>query len=271
MGDKYTGCPCGKKYTSMTGKCAAGYAFIGRTGTGWEGWKEGAVGKCECIKWCNDIGYEDDCNTKKGGQGGEFKWSPELQGSLKGLMDRIRMLLENPRGTTPQERQAIINYMTEGIKRAERPRLQSSQDQMARMGLLGSGLELGEFERIKRGTEEQVTNAKRQVAIDELDRRFQELTGASGLAGSLLGTSMSAEQIPEVLSAARRGEGRQDMSMMLNYLQTLMGGQNSAFAPYLQAILTQMQQSGGSSNSWLPWLMYLMMPGQGAGTNVRRA
>lgn len=261
----YEGCKCGKQYTTMTGTCAAGYAYVPRTGTGWKGWKEGAKGRCECIKWCLAINCGQtcqECQGGTGGQSGEFKWSGGLSDALKSLLERLNLLLTQKRGTTEEERQGIINYASAGTKRAERGRLQSARDTLSRMGLLGSGFQVKEEEAVKRGTSENLANIRSQVAIDELNRRYQELMGTTGMAQSLAQLLMGSEQIPETLSAGRRAEGSGALDAFLRYLSTIMGSSQSGTSgmiPWLQAL---MNQSGGSSqgggNNWMQWLMYLL-------------
>lgn len=257
----------------------------------------------EEVPWC--------CPDKEEEEGEEFKWSPELQALLDRLgiraedllgykspdvlgklepltsriKDRINYLLDYPRGMTDAERQTLINYYTKGIQRGERGELQSSVDRLARMGLLGSGFELREAGRIGRETKESEAEMRSRLAIDEMDRRFEELMGTTAMAGQLteipiglekwdaervfkemMGTTgmgadivsrlMGAEQIPEVLSGARRAEGQASMDSLLRYFASMMGGQASAFGPYLQAIMAQGQE--GSSANWLPWIGYLL-------------
>ena len=107
--------------------------------------------------------------------------------------------------------------------------MQSMTDRISRMGLLGSGFQASEARGIQRGTREDVVSIQRQVAMDELDRRHRELMGGTQMAQGLMGTMMTGEQIPEILSAARRGEGETAMQQFLAYLQMILGsyGQGS--------------------------------------------
>jgi len=249
VGDKYTGCACGKKYMLKSAACATGYVPV----------KKPDGTQCECSKWCQDIGYGADC-VSGGGDGGEqFQWGPDVSALIKRLMERANYFLDYPRGLTPEERQGVINYAYEGIKRGERGTLQSTKDMLSRMGLLGTGFEAQKLGEVRRGTTETVANVQRQVAIDELNRRFNELMATSGMAQSLTGTGMTAEQLVEALNAARRGEGSGAMNTLMAYLQTVMGGQSNT---YWQAILNQMSKGGGATGGgigdWLPWLMYLI-------------
>lgn len=219
------------------------------------------------VLWCCPPGWDDngdgdgDGNGGGGGGGGgtlgEFNWSPELKALLSRLMERFKYLSDYPRGTTPEERQGIINYAMQGVKRGERGRLKSSKDQIARMGLLGSGFELSEADKIKRRTGEMTSNIQSVVAIDELDRRFNELMGTTGAMGGIMSTLFSGEQIPELLSAGRRGEGQNALGLMLSYLSTLMSGQQGN--QYWPGILSQMGGGQRASSSFWDWLPYLGM------------
>jgi len=189
------------------------------------------------------IGGEEWCCPAEGGgggngdgEGGEFKWSEGIEDALQKLLDRYNYLMQNPRGTSDAERQAIINFATERLKRGERGTMQSMTDRMARMGLSGSGFQESAAQGIQRGTREDVVSMQRQVAEGELDRRFTELMGGTQMAQGLMGTMMTGEQIPEILSAARRGEGTAAMQQFLAYLQMILGsyGQGSN---WLQGIL----------------------------------
>jgi len=142
----------------------------------------------------------------KGYEGGEFEWSGMTQDAMKKLSDRYNYLMENPRGTTDAERQAIINFATERIKRGERGQMQSMTDRLSRTGMAGSGFEESEARAIQRGTREDVASLQRQVAMDELDRRFTELMGGTQMGQSLLGTMMTGDQTAETLTSDRRDQ-----------------------------------------------------------------
>lgn len=296
-------CPGGKK--CVDGQCVepdaegceGGYVLTGGESSCREGffWKkygetvwccpEGTPGLCtsdddcpegqECDKVtgaCVDIQDGDGGDGGgDGGIGGMFGWSPELQGLISRIMERANYLLDYPRGLTPAERQTIINYAIEGVKKSEPGRLQASRDQLARMGLLGSGFELTEAGKIRRETREMAADVRRELAIDELNRRFSELMGTTGMVGDLGQFLLTTEQIPEVLSAARRTEGYATTNALLNYLGQLSAGAGS-FAPYWQAIISQLAggQAGGAGGNiwdWLPWLSFYL---EGGGSGLRR-
>jgi len=189
------------------------------------------------------INGETWCCPETGGGGGggsdlgTFSWSGGTQGLLDRLLSEANALLDRPRGTTEAERQAIINYATRGVEQKERGDIQAVRQALARQGLLGSGFELAEEEKIRRGTQENVAEIEQAAMIDELDRRFQEMTGGISLANMLLGQAMTGEQLVETMNAARRAEGQDALGLMLQYLSILMGSQNNA---YTGAILNQL-------------------------------
>lgn len=240
-----------------------------------EGHWDEELGRCvpdtpgECSEGEHWSEFEERCvpdGDGDGDGGGEFQWGEGLQGLLGRIMERANYLLDYPRGLTPQERQGVINYAIESVKSGERGAIRSKQEQLARAGLLGSGFEFDEIGKIQRETRGRETQVRRELAIDELDRRFQELMGTTGMAQSLTGTLMQGEQIPEVLSGARRSEGQASMNALMALLGGSMGGQNNQ---YWNAILTQLMgnqggQQGGGIWDWLPWLL----AGTGSRTRV---
>jgi len=176
-----------------------------------------------------------------GGVGEQFGWSPEIQALLSRILDRANSLLDQPLGLTDAERQAIYNRIFERIKGMERPAIQSMMNVASRQGLLGSPYAERGVTEIQRGTREQLANAERDIEIQEAQDRYQQLMGTTGMAQSLLGTGMGAEQLVEAANAARRGEGTSSMNAVLQYL-IATGGQNST---YYQALLNWLTQHGG--------------------------
>jgi len=253
------GCPQGDWYTTINekavtgpGDCIQGYAYI----------QKGNIKRCECVDWCvKKHGCDENCQNCGGGGGGGEQWTPsgDLQAIIQSLLARINELLGYDTGLSEEELQAIINRMTGNIKAGERGRIESMEDRMAGMGLLGTGMELEEYGKIGRQTREVTADVEAQVAIDQALRKYEEFMGTTGMAQSLFGTALGAEQLEEILNAARRGEGRQDMGMMLQYLSMILG--KDAQNPYWQAILNNMNNkgdSGGGGNDWMYWLPFLL-------------
>ncbi|GAH46731.1 unnamed protein product, partial [marine sediment metagenome] len=89
----------------------------------------------------------------------------------------------------------------------------------------------------------------------------------TGMAKELGTTMMRTEEIPEVLSGARRAEGFRSIDQFMNYLNMIMGGQGQMLSPYMQAIMAQ-GGMGGQDLSWLPMLAYYFMD-RGGGETTR--
>jgi len=204
--------------------------------------------------WCCPGGIDPD--PVPPGPGGEFNWSPGLQGLFGRITERANYLLDYPRGLTPSERQGVINYAVESTKAGERGQIQSSRDSMARSGLLGSGYQFEQEGDIRRDTRNRETQVRREFGIDELDRRFSELMGTTGMVQGLSGTLMQSEQIPEVLSGARRAEGQAAINALLGLYSGSMGNQNSGYNNWImQQLMGGQGNSSGGIMDWLPWLL----------------
>jgi len=200
--------------------------------------------------------------------GGAFTWSPEFQKLMPGLRERYSYLLKYPKGITPEEREAIISYTLGGVKAGERGRIEAKRKGLSRMGLLGTGAEFEEEEKERRYTAEQVAGVRKGFAVEDIQNRLNALMTTTGGAQSLLATLMQTEQVPEVLSAGRRGEARASLDQLMNYLGLTMGGAGQYLGPYGQGIQTQAGFQTGGGASFLPWLMYLLMPQKGGTTTT---
>jgi hypothetical protein len=186
------------------------------------------------------------------GAGGEFQWSPELRESIRSLLARFEQLLDRPMGLKPEERQAIVNYALRGLRAGERGQIQSERDWLSRMGLGGQPFEAEQIAEIKRGTRRGEADIRSTLAIDEIDKALQTLLGTTSTASNLLSTLMTTEQIPEMLSAGRRGESMDYQRMLLDYLVMLMGGE--ANSPYWDIILKRALEEEPDIWDYLPWL-----------------
>lgn len=248
----HEGCECGSRFSvpSADFQCPPGYMIV-----------QGAKGpSCRCIKWCEDYGLMPTClgTGGGGGAGGEFRWSEDVDALIKRLMGQANFLLDVPRGLTDEERDAIYNRAFEKIRGGERPRIQTLEDRISRMGLLGSPFAEREVAKEGRLTSELLAGTARDIEIEEAQRRFNELMATTSMAQQLTAMGMSSEQAVEAINAARRGEGRESLNQLLAYFGTIYGGQNNA---YWQAIMNQFgQQGGGAGGSiwdWIPYLPYL--------------
>ena len=204
------------------------------------------------VTWCCPAAAEGTTGATTGTLG-EFKWSPELLALIGQMRGRLSDVLNRPPGLTEEERQKIKNFATQGVYRSERGRNQEVIDALSRQGLLGSGLMTDELGRVRRESREQATGIEQSLGINEIDRRFQELMGSTDMARNLLGTLMTTEQMPEMLSGARRGESREMMAMVIQYMMMMMGGQQNN--TYWQSIFNSMDgNQSGSIWDIVPWL-----------------
>ena len=175
------------------------------------------------------------------------------------LRERLGTVLEFPSGITPEERELILGAATGRIKAGERPALEAKKQQLARFGLSGiPAFEGPAEEKIRRGTRESVADVSKAFAIDEINRRFQELTGTTDIASNLMGRLFTAEQIPEVLSGARRAEGFRAIDQLLNYLGLQIGGQQGVLSPYMQTLFARAGNVQDEGADWLPYLAYYL-------------
>lgn len=189
---------------------------------------------------------------------GEFTWSEEFAPLLKGLKERMGFLFKYPQGYTPEEREAIISQTVKGVQGGERGRIEAKRKGLSRMGLLGTGAEFEEEEKERRFTAGQVADVRKGFGVEEIVNRFQRLLGTTGMARELGTTLMRSEEIPEIMSGARRAEGFRSIDQFINYLNMIMGGQMGTLNPYMQATMTQAGM-GGQDMSWLPMLSYYLM------------
>ena len=193
---------------------------------------------------------------------GEFEWSEGTKPMISGLQERMGDLLKYPRGLTPEERQMVIDYSLAGPKRTEAARMESKKKTLSGMGLLGTGAELEEMEKIERGTAEQEASIRTGIGIDELDRRYKELMGTTQMSSALLSRLMETEQIPELLTAGRRGEQRDFLSQLMGFFGMTQGAGMQTLGPLLQGLFGQMGQEGGGGFEMLPLLIYLLTSGK---------
>ena len=196
---------------------------------------------------------------------GAFTWSPELSKLIPGLRERYGYLLKYPKGITPEEREAIISYTLRGVQAGERGRIEAKRKGLSRMGLLGTGAEFEEEEKERRYTAEQTADVRKGFAVEDIQSRLNTLMTTTGGAQNLLATLMQTEQVPEMLSAGRRGEARASLDQLLSYLGLTMGGAGQYLGPYGQGIFAQAGGQTGGGASFLPWLMYILMSGKGGG------
>ncbi len=221
VGPAYAGCACGKEYATTTGTCPEGYVFVSRPkGGGWEMWKEGAVGRCECSKWCEATGYGTDC--KGGGQaGGAFQFPPGMQELMDLLLGRSKDLLGKEGGYSQEAMDYMYGRNFEKIRGQEEGAREAARRNLQSAGMLGGGEATKALGDISWNTEQGVSDIMRQLFVGNEEKKKQDLIDYTTLANSLFGTGMNYEQLLEAINAARRGEGNQSMMLLLQLLSLL--------------------------------------------------
>lgn len=217
----YSGCECGREYTTMTGKCPEGYVHVPRSGTGWHGWKKGAVGRCECIKYCEENGYGSDCQG--GGTVGEYKYPPEMDALMKLMMARANALLQMPGGYTEAEKNKMFGKGFENIRAQQSATRESTQEALSRAGMLGTGTATGTMAGLASEGEGNITDLMRDIFIGDIGQKRQDLKDYTGLASGLFGQGMNYEQLMEAINAARRGEKNTALMLLLQLLGLYKG------------------------------------------------
>jgi len=188
-----------------------------------------------------------------------FSYSPETKDLLSRIRTKADYLSKYPSGMSPTEKNAVMNQMVEKIRAGEAPEVESMRVRMARQGLLGSGMEDAERDKIDRRYDADVAGAKRDVTIADAARRSAEELAAANAVAGLAGTLMGGETSEEAVNAARRGEGERGISNLLGLLQLLYGQQAQAIDPYARAVMTQFGGGqGGADWSGLSFLPYLL-------------
>lgn len=210
----YEGCPCGEAYGTTTGTCANGYKFVRRDP--WQGaedgvvYKQGYIGTCHCQKAIADW------KANKSGKGmGEFNWSPELNDLWGGLLERAGGVLNMPYGYSQEAKDYMFGQNFEKIRGQEAGQREGLTNVMSRMGLLGTGTELGTLGKLGWQTEQQISDLMRDLFVKEEEQKKADTVTFTTLAQRLAEGGAGFEQLREALNAARRGERNTALMMLL--------------------------------------------------------
>jgi len=222
VGEKtYSGCACGREYTTMTGQCAEGYVHVPRSGTGWHGWKKGAVGRCECVKYCKENGYGSDCQG--GGTVGEYKYPDWMQSLMKLFGARANALLQMPGGYSQSEINKMFGRGFENVRAQGAATREATEEQLSRAGMLGTGTATGTMANLASEQEGNITDLMRDIFLANQAQKRQDIKDYTSLAQGLFGTGMSYEQLQEAINAGRRGETRDLLTLYLTLLKLFQG------------------------------------------------
>jgi hypothetical protein len=205
----------------MTGTCTEGYVFVPRSGTGWHEWKKGAVGRCECVKYCEENGFGSDCQG--GGTLGEYKYPTKMDALMKLMMARANALMQMPGGYSQNEINKMFGKGFEGIKGREASRRNQTEEYLSREGQLGTGTATGAMGAVAREGETGVADLMRDIFLGNMGQKRQDLKDYTSLAGGIMGQSMGYQQLLEAINAARRGEKNNALLLLLQLLGLYKG------------------------------------------------
>ncbi len=259
-GDPYPGCPDrGKKYMLGAGEtgCDAGYAAVQKP--------EGI--QCECIKWCEAIGYGSDCMGGAGGKSGEYKfpaelndlylalvgkgknlltdwnWSPEMKDYMGALMGRGREALERKPGYS----ESFLNMATtQGADTMRRQAAATKAAQLRRLqqeGVLGTGAGEAALSDIDLSTSQGVGSMIRDILLQNEEKKKTDYMDLTNLAQSIFGQGMQFEQVPEGINQERAKLAQLMFSTGMDY-NTAMEAINAA-------------RRGEGTQNWMLWLDYI--------------
>lgn len=192
--------------------------------------------------------------------GSTFAWSPQQQSSLTALIQKANQLLANPTGMSEPQRNRLYNYTTQGIKAPLAGELRSVEEAYGRAGLAGSPAQIAEQEKVRRSVRQQVADARAKLAIEEQATKAATEQASGTAASGILTQTAAMEKALEEANAARRGEGRADISQLLTLFSQLFGASSGSYQNVLSSIMSRLgaQTSGGAGAAdWMPYLAYM--------------
>ena len=218
-GPAYEGCVRGKFYGTDAGSCEGGYVYVSRsTVVGSKTYS----GRCECQKWCLDIGYASDCVTKTGtdekSQLGEYDFPPELKDLISRFYGRAGEFMNRKPGYGASTLATMFGQNYDKVRQSGLATNQATEAGLQSEGMLGTGAGQGAMQKNAWNTEANVDEVKRTIAIANEAQKRQDLTTFSDAAQKLAGFGLSAEQIREAINAGRRGEGQASLALLLQYM-----------------------------------------------------
>jgi hypothetical protein len=214
------GCDCGKSFNLPAGQttCPTGYVATK---------KDGELQRCECVKWCKEIGWGEDCMTHDA-NGGEFEWSDELQSLWEQLMGRANTYLSMKPGYSEDALARMYGQNYDKTRQAGTATNQAMTEVLAQSGLLGTGTGAAMLGKNAWNTEQEVADLDRKVfELNEAQKR-EDLESFTTIANELFQSGMTYEQVKEAINAARRSESTEALSKLLEYLMSLLSSYNAA-------------------------------------------
>jgi len=170
-------------------------------------------------QWC--------CPSGDGGGGdgvglGEYQWPAELQELYDLLMGRGKEFMGKETGYTDEAIRAMFGRDFENIRDVGARTAETGLSALQREGLMGTGASQDLASDAAWNTEQGISNTMRDLLVADEEKKKQDLLDHTGAAQSIFGGGIGYNSMLEQMNAGRRGEGRDSMAMLLQYLMSLM-------------------------------------------------
>jgi len=195
---------------NTSGACRKGFAPETINGESW------------CCPAPGDFGDGGGGDAGAGGVGGTFAFPDEMNELYKNLMNRAGEFMGRRPGFSDPMMRNMFGQDFDVLRRRGAGQAQELEDMVAGQGLLGTGTARDLYQKQGWETERGIGDLMRNLSISNELQKRKDRTDYTGAAQSLFGQGMGFNTIIEQLNAARRGESRDSMSMMLQYLMGLM-------------------------------------------------
>lgn len=214
-------CPKGNWYTHFPadGPCHELYTFVKRGTKSWEGYEQGADGRCECTAWLKKWEKKQD-----GGDMGWFEFPEGFQEFYRRLMARGQDALDPSQYGFSQE---MINQMFgKGFEtiQARQPAVRESLTGiLGREGMLGTGQAVKAMTGVGRESERNIANLRRDIFLESEKQKKLDYLNYSNLSRGIFGTGQNYNAMIEAINAGRRGERTSALQLLLDFFSR-MGG-----------------------------------------------
>lgn len=200
------------------------YDFYKGGESGWSGHIDWA---CEKGMERKEISGESWCcpRTDTGGGGGglgEYQWPSELTDLYNLLMGRGKEFMGMDTGYTDEAIQAMFGKNFENIRDVGSRTAETGLSALQREGLMGTGASQDLASEAAWGTEKGISDLTRDLLVMDEEKKKQDLLDYTGAAQNIFGGGMGYNSLLEQMNAGRRGESRESLAMLLQYLMSLM-------------------------------------------------
>lgn len=208
-----TDCPCGDGFyrANEADACPAGYRTLGT----------GEDARCECDSY---VPPGDTTTTTMG----EFTLPQNIQDLMSGLSTRAGEYLGKRPGYSDTILRTLLGQNYDAVRRAGTLTRNSALADLQTSGLLDTGAGAGQLAAGATATDQALADAKRNVIMANETKKTSDLSDFTKMASDLTGQQVGIQQVLEAINAARRGEGRSDLALMLQYLMSLMSSWKTA-------------------------------------------